>query len=306
MLKAHGRVPPIQHDRSTRQHRALQLPQPSVAVAQYGRRRICVHSDRGERLPERLGRNRLAVAGKGEAVLGTIGTDDLARDHLEVTLVLSVPAAHVAAVQPNHDGAACLHHRSLHGLAEMLADDILAHAQRPVPDRARVLRPIYRQQLGQQGRNLAEGQQRRIPGRHVGQLRCDRIPTEVQCGKALRPALNHILTGADEQPANPDRHVAEQGAKPRPIMALAGQHAPARDARATALTHHSHLRRHDLSLECCRELLCLGEPEPKLGQAGLLVALDAGNLGFRRHPRPQLRNQLHPPHQLRHQPTLVP
>ncbi len=89
-------------------------------------------------------------------------------------------------------------------------------------------------------------------------------------------------------------------------MALAGQHAPARDARATALAQHGHLGRHDLSLECCRELLRLGEPEPKLGQAGLIVALKAGNLGFRRHPRPQLRNQLHPPHQLRHQPTLFP
>jgi len=188
----------------------------------------------------------------------------------------------------------------------MLVDDILAHAQRPVPDRARVLRPTYRQQLGQHGRDLAKGQQRRIPGRHVGQLRCDRILAKVQCGKALRPALTHILTGADEQPADPDRHVAEQGAKPRPTMALAGQHATARDARATALTHHSHLGRHDLSLQRCRELLRLGEPKPKLGQAGLLVALDAGDLGFRHHPRPKLRNQLHPPHQLRHQPTLVP
>jgi len=188
----------------------------------------------------------------------------------------------------------------------MLVDDILAHAQRPVLDLARVLRPTYRQQLGQQGRDLAKGQQHRIPGRHVGQLRCDRILAEVQCGKALRLALTHILTGADKQPADPDRHVAEQGAKPRPIMALAGQHAPTRNALATALTHHSHLRRHDLSLECCRELLRLSKPKRKLGQAGLLIALDLGNLGFRHHPRPKLRNQLHPPHQLRHQPTLVP
>jgi len=53
-------------------------------------------------------------------------------------------------------------------------------------------------------------------------------------------------------------------------------------------------------------LLRLGELKPKLGQAGLLIALDAGNFGFRRHPRTQLRNQLHPSHQLRHQPTLFP
>jgi hypothetical protein len=89
-------------------------------------------------------------------------------------------------------------------------------------------------------------------------------------------------------------------------MALAGQNASARDARATALTHRGHLGRHDRSLECCRELLRLGKAEPKLGQAGLLIALNLGNFGFRHHPRPQLRNQLHPPHQLRHQPTHVP
>ena len=89
---------------------------------------------------------------------------------------------------------------------------------------------IHRQQLGQEVRDLAEGHQRRIAGRHVGQLGCDGIPTEVQGGKALRPALSHILTGTDEQPADPHRHVAEQGAKPRPVMTLAGQHAPARDA----------------------------------------------------------------------------
>jgi len=89
-------------------------------------------------------------------------------------------------------------------------------------------------------------------------------------------------------------------------VTLAGQHAPARDARAAALTHRGRLGRHDLSLECCRELLRLVEPKPKLGQAGLLITLDLGNFGFRRHPRPQLRNQLHPPHQLPHQLTLNP
>jgi hypothetical protein len=89
-------------------------------------------------------------------------------------------------------------------------------------------------------------------------------------------------------------------------MALAGQHAPTRRATATTLAQHGHLGRHNLSLECCRELLCLVEPQPKLGQTGLLIALDTEQLGFRRHPRPQLRNQLHPPYQLRHQPTLFP
>ena len=135
----------------------------------------------------------------------------------------------------------------------------------------------------------------------IRELWRDRILAQIQGRKALR--RTRALTRADVQPADAHRHVAEQGAKPRPIMTLAGQHAP---ARATALTHYSHLGRHDLSLECCRELLRLGELKPKLGQAGLLIALDAGNFGFCHHPRPQLRNQLHPPHQLPHQPILFP
>jgi len=84
VLEAHGRVPPVQHDRGTGQRLTLQPPQPGVAVAQHSRGRVRTHSGRGERLPKRLGRDRLAVAGEGEAVLGAIGMNDLARAHLEV------------------------------------------------------------------------------------------------------------------------------------------------------------------------------------------------------------------------------
>jgi len=247
---------------------------------------------------------KVPLAQRVEWLRRGIGMDDLARDHLEMVLLLPVPAAHIAAIKTNHDDAGRLCRRLLRRLAEMLLHDLRADPQRPVPDRARVLRPTHRQQLRQQGRDPAERRQRRIPGCDIGELGCDCILAQVQHREALR--LTRALTRADEQTADPDRHVAEQGAKPRPIMALAGQHAPARNARATALTHHSHLGRHDLSLQCCRELFRLGEPEPKLGQAGLLIALDAGKLGCCRHPRPQLRNQLHPPYQLRHQPILFP
>jgi len=75
--------------------------------------------------------------------------------------------------------------------------------------------------------------------------RARRLPqvfdTPVQDRKAL--GRTRALTRADVQPADAHRYVAEQGAKPRPIMALAGQHAPARDAQATALTHRGHLAR---------------------------------------------------------------
>lgn len=46
----------------------------------------------------------------------------------------------------------------------------------------------------------------------------------------------------------------------------------------------------------------LVEPKPKLGQAGLPVTLETEQLNVRRRPRLQLRNQFHPPNQLRRQP----
>jgi len=104
-----------------------------------------------------------------------MGMDDLARDHLEMALLPPVSAAHVAAIETNHDGAGRLCRRLLRRLDEMLLHDLRADAQRPVPDRPRVLRPIHRQQIGQQGRDLAERHQRRIPGRDIGELRRDRI-----------------------------------------------------------------------------------------------------------------------------------
>jgi hypothetical protein len=167
-----------------------------------------------------------------------------------------------------------------------------------------VPRPAERQQLGQESRDLAERRECGIPGRDMGQLGCDRALAEVDGGDALR--LGRAPAGADEQPSDPHRHVAERGAEPGPAVAFAGQPAPARLARATALARHGHLRRHELGLQRRREPLRLGEPQPELGQAGLPVAPDAGDLGLGRHAGSPLRDQLHPPHQLRHQLTPLP
>ena len=112
--------------------------------------------------------------------------------------------------------------------------DILADARRPDPDRARVLRLTHRQQLGQQARNLAERRQHRIPGCDIGQFGCNGIPTGIQDRKALRPA--HTLTSADEPPADPDRHVAGQGANPRLI------NGPCWPARARKLGNRNSAR----------------------------------------------------------------
>jgi hypothetical protein len=207
--------------------------------------------------------------------------------------------AHITAIKPDHDRADWLW--PVGGV--LLLNDGLADPPCPVAYRAGVRRPADRQHLGQQSSDLAERCQRRIAGCEVGQLRRDSIPAEVEDGRTLR--LTVALAGANEQPSDAQRHVAEQRAKPHRIVTLAGQHAAAGHTRATTLVQHRHLCRHDLSLQRGGEPLGLFEPQPKLSKARLVVALDPGHLGLRRHARLQFRNQLHPPHQLRHRPTLV-
>jgi len=126
----------------------------------------------------------------------------------------------------------------------------------------------------------AERRQRRVPGRDVGELRRD-AAAEVQRGGALRPA--RTIAGAGQQPPNPDRHRAEQRAEGRPVVALAGQRSVASRASAAPLARGGHLRRHDLRLQRRGEPLRLLQPEPELGEAGLLFAFDPGDLGLGRH-----------------------
>ena len=93
VLETNGDMPPIQHDRGRRQRLALQPPQPGITIAKHRRRRVSVHPGRGERLLERFGRGRLAVAGEGEAVLGAIGVDHLARAEAVPWAMVSKPRA---------------------------------------------------------------------------------------------------------------------------------------------------------------------------------------------------------------------
>jgi len=139
---------------------------------------------------------------------------------------------------------------------------------------------------------------------HVGQLRRHRVAAEVERGDALRLAL--APAGADEQAPNPHRHIAEQGAEPRPVVPLGGQPASTRLACARALAQGGHLRRHHLGLQRRREPLRLVQPQPKLGQANVRVALNAGELRLGGHARLPFRHQLYPPHQLHYQPTPLP
>ena len=66
-----------------------------------------------------------------------------------------------------------------------------------------------------------------------GRLRRHSRRFEIEHGEAFRLARTLAWTG--EQASNPDRHVAEQGAERRAVMALAGQHASTGHARAATL-----------------------------------------------------------------------
>jgi hypothetical protein len=122
---------------------------------------------------------------------------------------------------------------------------------------------------------------------------------EIQHAKALH--LNRFLTGTGKQAADAHRHIAEQRTKLNRVVALAGQPAPAGRTAAALLARRGHLRRNNLGLKCRGQPFRFGEPKPKVSQASVRVALDAGHLGLRQNARAKLRHQLHPPHQLRHQ-----
>ena len=68
---------------------------------------------------ERVGRNHGAVARECEAGLDAMSVDYLARDPLKMPLVLPVPTADVAAIQPNHDRFGWLRRRLLRRLCDL-------------------------------------------------------------------------------------------------------------------------------------------------------------------------------------------
>ena len=70
VLKAHRDVPPIEDERRLRHDLTLQLPQPGGPIRE--NRRRCAETDTGAH--NRVGKfvRRIAIASKGEAMLGSI------------------------------------------------------------------------------------------------------------------------------------------------------------------------------------------------------------------------------------------
>ena len=67
VLEVQGGVPPIEHHRRPGQGLALQAPQPSVAIAQHGGRRVRLHAGHSQHLLERIAGPCQTVADKSEA-----------------------------------------------------------------------------------------------------------------------------------------------------------------------------------------------------------------------------------------------
>ena len=103
MFETHRSVPPVQHHHGVGQRRALQPPQPGIAVTQHRRRRVYVNSRRGKHMLERIGGSHWAVADEGKAMLRPLIINHLARDHFEMAPLPAMPAADVAAIKPDYD-----------------------------------------------------------------------------------------------------------------------------------------------------------------------------------------------------------
>jgi hypothetical protein len=66
---------------------------------------------------------------------------------------------------------------------------------------------------------------------------------------------------------DPNWHIIEQGAKCRGVVSLAGQDAPASDARAAVLAGDRHLCGDDLCLDRGRQPFCLRETNPEVAKS---------------------------------------
>jgi hypothetical protein len=101
VFEAYRGMSPVEHHRGMGQRLALQPPQPGIAVAQHRRWRVRLHASRRER----VGCGHWTVPDESKAMLDTTGVDHLARYHLKMALLLSMPTADIAAISPTTTGS---------------------------------------------------------------------------------------------------------------------------------------------------------------------------------------------------------
>ena len=130
----------------------LQLPQSGVAIAKHRRWR----SETDARTHNHVGKfaHRIAVAGKCEAMLGSIEIEHLTRDHFEIPFRATMPAAQIAPIEADHDRRS---HRVNVGICDSLGTqprDMLADAACSNAHRAAVDGAAHGQQFCKQIGNL--------------------------------------------------------------------------------------------------------------------------------------------------------
>ncbi|MBV9750044.1 MAG: hypothetical protein JO157_14635 [Acetobacteraceae bacterium] len=81
-------------------------------------------------------------------MLGAIGMDHLARDHLEAAPLGPVPIAHVAAVDADDNGTRRWQRRLTRTRGSVCLHDLRADPQHPVAHRACVIRSIVNAESG--------------------------------------------------------------------------------------------------------------------------------------------------------------
>ena len=101
VFETHGDMKPVEDESRIWHDLTLQLPKSGVAIAKHRRRR----AETDARAHNRVGKFAcgIAVAGKGEAMLGSIEIEHLARDYFEIPFGATMPAAQIASIEADHD-----------------------------------------------------------------------------------------------------------------------------------------------------------------------------------------------------------
>ncbi len=232
-------------------------------------------------------------------MLRSIEVEHLAGDHFEVAFGATMPAAQVAAVEPDHDRRGdCVDHR-IWGARRTEPRNAFAHAAGPIAHRADVDGAADGQQLGEERGDFPERSQGCEFGGHVGKL-WRNAAFERERRKTSRLIGKGVAAGATLEPPHAQRHVAEQGLKRHLPVPLAEQVRSAVPAASETLAHYRRLRPDDFRLDGGREPFSLAERQSERLEVRPALPLDPTNFDLGWRPAAKIGLELHPPYQLLH------
>ena len=113
---------------------------------------------------------RIAVAGKGEAMLRTIEIEHLARNHFEISFGATMPAAQIPAIEADHDRRRYGVDFGICGSAGTQPRDALADAAGLTAYCAGVDSAAYGQEFCKQISDFCKGREPAELGGHIGEF----------------------------------------------------------------------------------------------------------------------------------------